>query len=441
MANAKHIPRWRDFRSTLSRRGVTTASFLLLGATAAVFFFAPGGSYGLSESSNSPETSPGLSVKASTVEIQREYRTVKSFIGRVEAARSSELGFEIAGLVTEVRSDEGDQVNGGEILARLDTERLRSRRQELAARRDQATAQLKEMKNGPRQEDIAEARANVEHWRAKLELARLTSDRVRTAASLSAVSSQEWDNARLNMETVAAQLSAAREQLEKLETGTRYEQIEAQEAIVRQFDSQIATVDVDIRKSRLIAPYSGRIAKRLIDEGQVLTAGQPVVRLLEDAKLEVRVGVARKVAAALQVGSPAQIVVTGIPQSAYVKAVLPERERRTRTVTVLFRVEGDVEAVQVGDVAELRLEQAVQGDGFWLPLTALSESIRGLWSAYALVPEPGNASGFRVEQHQVELIHTETYRAYVRGTIADGDLVVIQGVHRLTPGQVVALSL
>ena len=210
MANAKHIPRWRDFRSTLSRRGVTTASFLLLGATAAVFFFAPGGSYGLSESSNSPETSPGLSVKASTVEIQREYRTVKSFIGRVEAARSSELGFEIAGLVTEVRSDEGDQVNGGEILARLDTERLRSRRQELAARRDQAAAQLKEMKNGPRQEDIAEARANVEHWRAKLELARLTSDRVRTAASLSAVSSQEWDNARLNMEAVAAQLSAAR---------------------------------------------------------------------------------------------------------------------------------------------------------------------------------------------------------------------------------------
>ena len=296
------------------------------------------------------------------------------------------------------------------------------------------------MKNGPREEDINEARANVEHWRAKLELARLTSARVRTAASLSAVSSQEWDNARLNMEAVAAQLSAAREQLEKLETGTRYEQIEAQEAIVRQFDSQIETVDVDIRKSRLIAPYSGRIAKRLIDEGQVLTAGQPVVRLLEDAKLEVRVGVTREVAAALQVGSPAQIVVAGIPQSAYVKAVLPERERRTRTVTVLFRVEGGVGAVRVGDVANLRLEQMVQGDGFWLPLMALSESVRGLWSAYALVPEPGNGSGFRVEQHQVELIHTETDRAYVRGTIADGDLVVIQGVHRLTPGQVVALS-
>ena len=416
-----------------------TASFLLLGATAAVFF-APGGSYGLSENDNPPEVTPGLSVKASTVEIQQEYRTVKSFIGRVEAARSSELGFEIAGLITEVRIDEGDQVKRGRILAKLDTERLRSRRQELVARRDQAAAQLDEMKNGPREEDINEVRANVEHWRAKLELARLTSARVRTAASLSAVSSQEWDNARLNMEAVAAQLSATREQLEKLETGTRYEQIEAQEAIVRQFDSQIATVDVDIRKSRLIAPYSGRIAKRWIDEGQVLTAGQPVVRLLEDAKLEVRVGVTREVAAALQVGSPAQIVVAGIPQSAYVKAVLPERERRTRTVTVLFRVEGGVGAVQVGDVAKLRVKQVVQGDGFWLPLTALSESMRGLWSAYTLVPEPGNASGLRVEQHQVELIHPETDRAYVRGTIADGDLVVIQGVHRLTPGQVVALS-
>ena len=60
MANAKHIPRWRDFQSALSRRGLTTASFLLLGATAAVFF-ALSGSYGLSENDNPPEVTPGLS--------------------------------------------------------------------------------------------------------------------------------------------------------------------------------------------------------------------------------------------------------------------------------------------------------------------------------------------------------------------------------------------
>ena len=65
-------------------------SFLLLGATAAVLFFAPGRSYGLSESGNSPEAGSGLSVKASTVEIQEEYRTVKELAHAGDAPAGGE---------------------------------------------------------------------------------------------------------------------------------------------------------------------------------------------------------------------------------------------------------------------------------------------------------------------------------------------------------------
>ena len=82
--------------------------------------------------------------------MQASYVTTQSFIGRVEAARSSDLGFEIAGLVTGVLTDEGLPVKSGQALARLDSARLRSKRGELVAQRDQARAQLEEMMNGPR---------------------------------------------------------------------------------------------------------------------------------------------------------------------------------------------------------------------------------------------------------------------------------------------------
>ena len=196
-----------------------------------------------SQAASEPIDTTSMVVSVSTVRMQASYVTTQSFIGRVEAARTSDLGFEVAGLVTGVLTDEGQPVKSGQALARLDTARLRSKRAELVAQRDQARAQLEEMMNGPRREDIAEARAEVEQWQARLQLVGLTHDRVRTAIELNAVSSQEWDEARLNLEAVAAQLHGAQHRLAELEAGTRIEQVTAQAALVRQLDSQIATTD------------------------------------------------------------------------------------------------------------------------------------------------------------------------------------------------------
>ena len=285
-----------------------------------------------SQAASEPIDTTSMAVSVSTVRMQASYVITQSFIGRVEAARSSDLGFEIAGLVTGVLTDEGLPVKSGQALARLDSARFRSKRGELIAQRDQARAQLEEMINGPRREDIAEARADVEQWQARFELVRLTHDRVRTAIELNAVSSQEWDEARLNLAAVAAQLRAAQQRLAELEAGTRIERIEAQAALVRQLDSQIGTIEVDLDKSQLYAPFAGHISKRFVDEGHVIAAGEPVLRLLEDADLEVRVGVAREAAALLSAGGLASVSVAGNPLQARVKAVLPDRERQTRTV-------------------------------------------------------------------------------------------------------------
>ena len=395
-----------------------------------------------SQAADEPVESTSLLVPTSIARMQAGYVTTQSFIGRVEAARASDLGFEIAGLVTGVFTDEGLPVKAGQALAILDTARLASKRGELVAGRDQARAQLEEMMNGPRREDIAEARADVEQWQARLQLFRLTHDRVRRAIELNAVSTLEWDEARLNMEAVAAQLRGAQQRLAELETGTRIEQVEAQAALVRQFDSQIATLDVDLGKSQLFAPFAGHISKRFVDEGQVIAAGEPLLRLLEDAQLEARVGVAREAAALLHEGDPAGVSVAGSQLEARVKAVLPERERQTRTVTVLLELFNSPESVRTGDLAELRLEHTVEAEGFWLPITALTESTRGLWSCYVLVASGVDDEGgtYRIQSQQLELIHTESDRVFVRGTVADGDRVVSDGVHRLTPGQLVRIA-
>ena len=104
----------------------------------------------------------------------------------------------------------------------------------------------------------------------------------------------------------------------------------------------------------------------------------------------------------------------------------------SRTVTAVIELED--ETVPFGAVVELELNYRVVADGYWLPLTALTESDRGLWGAYVV---NDNSSA---ERRLVEILHIEADRAYVRGTLSPGERIIDTGVQRIVPGQAVSMS-
>ena len=376
------------------------------------------------------------SVETFPVQSENGYTTRRVFVGRIEAARKSDLAFEVAGLVQELHSEEGDRVEKGQVLARLDSQRLRSRRDELAAELDSQRAILDELREGPRSEKIEQARARVKAWESRLELADSTRQRSREAFELNALAGLEWDQARLHRETVSRELEVASQQLRELENGTRPEKVRAQEGSVRRLISQIQTLDIDIQKSTLRAPYSGVLSARLADEGEVFAVGHSVFQLLEDRHLEARIGVASDEVGGLSPGDEKELEVAGKTVLSRVKAILPLREDRSRTVNVLFSIE-DPDGLRDGDLVRLALEQFVPQKGFWVPLTALTESVRGLWAALALVPVSQSLEQYRLERRELELLVSQPDRAFVRGTIRDGEQIVAAGLHRLAPGQTV----
>ena len=86
-----------------------------------------------------------------------------------------------------------------------------------------------------------------------------------------------------------------------------------------------------------------------------------------------------------------------------------------------------------GVVVELELTYRVDTSGFWLPLTSLTESDRGLWGVYVV----GQTS--HAERRLVDVLHIEAERAFVRGTLEAGDRIIADGVQRIVPGQQVSL--
>ncbi len=328
-----------------------------------------------------------LPVAVETVAHTDHYEVQRSHAGRVVSRRTSELGFERGGRIEEILVSEGDQVEAGSPLARLATRELRATHREFTAR--------------------------ARELDARLALARITTGRRRQLHAADSLAPQLLDEARFAEDALAAQLESAR--------------------------AAIQNVDVQLANSEIRAPYAGSITLRSEDEGTVVAAGKTVLRLIEDGALEVEIGLPPAAAARLEPGSRHLLDVEGQRHPALLHAILPTIEPDTRTLRAIFHFDEGTIAPELspGALARLHLEDSITESGFWLPLAALSEGHRGLWNAYVAVADESTASDGlrRIAPRALEVIHAVEDRAYVRGTLEDGDQVVIIGVHRLVPGQ------
>lgn len=366
----------------LIRFALSTVMVLTVFAAVAAFgFFARAGQ---PESTVGPGSEP-LRVNTYLVKWEDGYTVKRSFVGRVEARRSSDLGFEIGGMVREVLVEEGQSVKAGQVIARLDTERLRARRSELIAARDQAQADY--------------------------ELAKTTRKRILNTASQGAATQQEIDNVEQGYDASSAALDRAR--------------------------AAEASIDVEISKSQITSPYPAVVAARYVDEGRVIGQGTPAVRLLEKQSPEVRVGIGGELINQLRVDQRLQVLIRGNEVTGVVTAILPTREQRARGVDVVVRLEAELNGIRDGDLARVVIPRPVQAEGFWVPTQSLTEGVRGLWSLYLVDTEGGSEDVSILKRVDVETLHTQGDSVYVRGAI-DGDaLFVADGLQRIAPGMVV----
>jgi len=364
------------------RRSATVAALALIASAVAAFARTVHSIPAVVE--GGPGREP-LVVATEAVQWQEGYEATRYFVGRIEARQESDLGFELGGMVREVLVDEGDLVGTGAVVAVLDSDRLRARRQELVAARDEA--------------------------RARLELAVLTLDRLTEALELNATSRQERDDADKTRAAAAAALDRA--------------------------EAAIASIDVDIAKTTLRSPFDAVVSDRFLDSGRVVDAGLPVVRLLERVRPRARIGVAGGSVAVVQQGRAVEVLVGEQAIQGHVSAVLPTRDRRGRSVDVIVELDAELDGLRRGDLARLALTRPVESRGFWVPMQSLTEGTRGLWSLYTLGESEAEGPTPRLLQTHVEVLHVESDRAYVRGAVRQDQRFVARGLQRVAPGMAV----
>ncbi|MEL6580680.1 MAG: efflux RND transporter periplasmic adaptor subunit [Cyanobacteria bacterium J06621_12] len=439
-SESDHKPSTESLKSPQKKRGKFFYLLLGVGGLGLIFLLARPFSIGSSKSTSTETVARVLPVETIKVEPVESYEVLRTYTGEIAAIRTSNLGFSRGGEIEEVLVEEGDRINRGQALARLDIRNLQTQRQQLEAEKARAQAQLSELRTGARIEDINAAKAAVQDLEQQLLLQSKQRERREFLYKEGAIAREQLDEFSFGEGALQARLSQARSNLAELENGTRQEQIDAQRATVQQLLARIADLDVTIDKSTLKAPFDGIVAKRDLDEGTVANAGQSVVRLMENAAPEARIGVPTNVVGKLQVGGTQALKIGSQTYEAKVASILPEVNANTRTQTVVFQLDPSaITRINPGQTIRLELAQEIDTEGYWLPTDALTQGIRGLWTCYVLT-ESEDAENYIVKQHSVEIINQQGDRALVRGTLQPGDRIVANGTHRLVPGQQVEVA-
>ncbi|SFB06985.1 HlyD family secretion protein [Azotobacter beijerinckii] len=243
--------------------------------------------------------------------------------GRIEATEI-DVATKLAGRIAAIAVDEGDFVQPGQILARMDT-------QTLDAQLNQASAQVRQAENAiltararvaQRQSEEASAAAVVEQRQAELTAAEKRFARTDALVRRNAVARQQLDDDRADMQSARAALAAARSAVLSAQAAiaaARSEVIEAESAL-EAARANVARLQADLDDSLLKSDRLARVQYRVAEPGEVLAAGGKVLNLVDLTDVYMTFFLPTHEAGRVALGSDAHLVLDAAP-----RYVLPAR--------------------------------------------------------------------------------------------------------------------
>jgi HlyD family secretion protein len=196
--------------------------------------------------------------------------------------RQVDLAFNNSERIAEVLVQEGDKIRRGQILARLDTSRLKPQVATAEAIVEAQQAVVERLHHGSRPQEIAQAKANVASAQADQVNARQQWTRLSALTTLTtgrAISEQDLESAKAAMDSAQAHLTMAEKNFDLSKIGPRKEDIAQGEAQLRMNLSQLELLKQQLIDSEVAAPCDAVVRSRLMEPGEMANPQRAVLSL------------------------------------------------------------------------------------------------------------------------------------------------------------------
>jgi membrane fusion protein PltH len=300
--------------------------------------------------------------------------------------RQIDLAFNGSERIAAVMAQEGDVVHKGEVLARLDTNRLEPQFEAAKAQAAAQKAAVKRLHNGSRPEEIAQARANLTSAKADAENAHVIYAREKGLLEKASATQQDVDNAKAAMDVADAKVEVNQKALDLAIAGPRAEDIAQAEAQLRGNEAQLALVRQQLADAELKAPVDGIVRSRLMEPGDMASPQRPAFSVAIMDPKWVRAYVSEPDLGRVHPGMAASITVDAFPKQSFtgwVGFISPVAEFTPKTV--------ETEELRSSLVYEVRVFVKDPNDDLRLGMPASVLLPMGQGAA----PQAGSAAGGR----------------------------------------------
>jgi RND family efflux transporter MFP subunit len=306
----------------------------------------------------------------------------RSFTGIVAARVQSDLGFRVSGKVLERLVDTGQTVRRGQALMRIDPKDLG-----LAMR--------------AQEEAVAAAKARVRQTSQE-------ESRYRNLVATGAVSKSAYDKVTADAESARAELNAAQAQADVARNQTSY--------------------------AVLLADADGVVVETLAEPGQVVAAGQVVVRVAHAGPREAIIELPETLRPSIGSTGRATLYGSRLTGSAQLRQLSDAANRQTRTFEARYTLAGPLTDAPLGSTIAIQLSDGELDRALQVPIGAISDSGKGsgVWLIEGETP--------RVTWRAVQITRLSDEAASIVGNLKAGDRVVALGAHLLREGEPVRLG-
>lgn len=390
--------------------------------------------------------------------VEHDIAAHKPFVGTIMPIKHAILGSAVDGRVIEFNYEEGDRVENGAAVAQLLTNTIELQRQAAAAELDVRQAELEEVQNGTRPEEIKQMEARMRAAEARVRYLNARRDRAVELYDKRGVTSKEVRDEAVSASDAAEQsLLEAKAAYELAVAGPRAEQIAQAKAQVAMQTAVVQELEDRIKKYTIRTRFDGYIVKKSTEVGAWASSGGAIAEVAQLDSVDLVANVPEQDIPYVQLGEEVTVNVFAYPDRQFVGKVFsvnPQADIRARTFPVKIRIVNQIidgkpllKAGMMGNVllqaGQRKMAMLVPKDAVVLGggspmvfVVASGEPAKPEKSAITMVGNPQGAKpSLTARPVPVKLGVSVGSSIEVIGDLKVGMKVVTQGNERLRPGQ------
>ena len=201
--------------------------------------------------------------------------TASGTIESVDVTVSSKL----SGQIKKINIKEGDKVKTGDLLLELDHDLLDIQLRQAEARVEQANAQLNLLLSGARKEDIEMAEQSLKQAKINLDLAKQDKDRFTSLYDTRTITKKQYEDASAKYDLALTQYNTAKENLSKIKSIVRPEEIESAKANIKSLIANADLLKKNIENCKVYAPVDGFVSKKFVEAGEIVSPQSSLMKI------------------------------------------------------------------------------------------------------------------------------------------------------------------